>query len=106
MARKKAETTADGVDVSGNNLAIDTSAQPNGVAVPAGAIPLTFEPIQINNYNLTDLKNTLDDALKRVRSLGTADTIFLPKAKDTAPLLSTVPCPAGLLLPNTYAHGR
>ncbi|KAG9045315.1 hypothetical protein FS837_006504 [Tulasnella sp. UAMH 9824] len=65
MARKKAETTADEVDVSGNNLTIDTSAQPNGAAVPADAIPLTFEPIQINNYNLTDLKNTLDDALKR-----------------------------------------
>lgn len=66
MARKKAETTADGVEATTtNDLTVDTSATINGVAVPADAVPLTFEPIQINNYNLTDLKNTLDDALKR-----------------------------------------
>lgn len=85
MARKKAETTADGVEATTtNDLTVDTSATINGVAVPADAVPLTFEPIQINNYNLTDLKNTLDDALKRVGSFWeTTHTIFLPKAEIT-----------------------
>lgn len=47
-----------------NGLMVDTKKQPADVAT------LAYEPITINNYNLTDLKNTLDDAVKRVRGVG------------------------------------
>lgn len=35
---------------------------------------ITYDPVQINNYNITELKNTLDDALKRVCLLGFRDS--------------------------------
>ncbi|KAG8991321.1 hypothetical protein FRB90_001393 [Tulasnella sp. 427] len=68
MARKNAQAANGGeASMANDGISVDTSATTiNGVAVPADAVPLTFEPVQINNYNLTDLKNTLDDALKRI----------------------------------------
>lgn len=49
---------------SSNGLTVDTAAASKEL-VDAGIEP-SGEPVQINNHNLTELKNTLDDALKRV----------------------------------------
>jgi len=37
----------------------------DGAAVKVSPAPIAYEPVQINNYNISELKNTLDDAVKR-----------------------------------------
>ncbi|KAG9007759.1 hypothetical protein FRB94_013994 [Tulasnella sp. JGI-2019a] len=66
MSRRKATGTSGDVDATvevTNGTSNNTNAP---VQKPVDII--TYEPIQINNYNLTELKNTLDDALKRCLS--------------------------------------
>lgn len=75
MARRKAAgAVADGGEktvvldeptTSTNGTAEEASDTSKQVAAPPTVI--TYDPVQINNYNITELKNTLDDALKRVR---------------------------------------
>ncbi|KAG8901903.1 hypothetical protein FRB99_005006 [Tulasnella sp. 403] len=62
MARKKADTSSGG---NSDGLRVDTTQH---VDTSDGVPAVAAEPVQINNYNLTDLKNTLDDALKRCLS--------------------------------------
>ncbi|KAG8871526.1 hypothetical protein FRB97_008605 [Tulasnella sp. 331] len=51
-------------------LPIQASNLPQKGAPESIPLPdiITYEPIQINNYNLAELKNTLDDAVKRCLS--------------------------------------
>ena len=67
MARKKAangsSTLSNGSDV--DSLAVDDKSALE-VAITETPQPVAYEPVQINNYDVKELKNTLDDALKRV----------------------------------------
>jgi len=40
-------------------------ASTNGTVTKETPATVTYEPVQINNYNITELKHTLDDAVKR-----------------------------------------
>jgi hypothetical protein len=67
MARKKAtngsSTLSNGSDV--DTLPVDDKSAQE-VAITETPKPVAYEPVQINNYDVKELKNTLDDALKRV----------------------------------------
>lgn len=65
MSRRKATGTAG--DVVDAQLTTPVTNGNGSALVEKRAVDIiTYEPIQINNYNLTELKNTLDDAVKRV----------------------------------------
>jgi hypothetical protein len=83
---------------NGNNQAAAAESRSDSTATPPprSILPITPTPskdrdlVKVNNSSLVDLKNALDDAIKRVRSI-----VYLPR-------IAMWPNTAALSLPHTH----
>jgi hypothetical protein len=84
--------------------AVDSPSDSTPTPPPRSILPITPTPskdrdvVKVNNANLTELKNALDDAIKRVRNI----FFFLCTIALTQNLL--VPLPARPFQTNTSSH--